>query len=122
VNEALWIAQGLLALVFVASGGMKLVMSKQRMIASGQTGVRDYSLGAIRAIAACELAAVLGLVLPGLLGRFLVLTPLAAAGLAVVMIGAAVAHTELGEPRNVAVNAVLFLICVAVAAGRFTGL
>jgi hypothetical protein len=122
VNDALWIAQGLLALLFAASGGMKLVMSKQRMIASGQTGVRDYSIRAIRAIAVCELAAVVGLILPGLLGRFLVLTPLAAVGLAVVMIGAAVAHTKLGEPRNVAVNAVLFLICIAVAASRFTGL
>jgi hypothetical protein len=37
-------------------------------------------------------------------------------------IGAAVAHTTLGEPRNVAVNAVLFLICIAVATGRLTGL
>lgn len=122
MNAALWIAQGLLALVFAASGAMKAVMSKERMIASGQTGVLDYSLGAIRTIAACELAAVVGLILPGLWGRFLVLTPVAAVGLAVVMVGAAVAHTKLGEPRNVAVNAVLFLICVAVAAGRFTGL
>jgi len=59
---------------------------------------------------------------PGLAGRALVLTPLAAVGLAGVMVGAAVAHTRLREPRNVAVNAVLFVICVGVAAGRFAGL
>jgi hypothetical protein len=60
---------GVLAAVFTASGAMKLVMSKERMIAAGQTGVRDYSLPAIRMIALCELAAVVGLVAPGLIGR-----------------------------------------------------
>ncbi len=50
------------------------------------------------------------------------LTPLAAVGLAVVMVGAAVAHTRLREPRNVAVNAVLFVLCLPVAAGRFAEL
>jgi hypothetical protein len=84
--------------------------------------VRDYSPPAIRTIAACELAGVAGLILPGLLGRALVLTPLAAIGLALVMIGAAVAHTRLSEPRNVAVNAVLLAICVFVAVGRLRGL
>ena len=66
--------------------------------------------------------AAVGLIVPGLAGRALVLTPLAAVGLAGVMVGAAVAHTKLREPRNVAVNAVLFVICVGVAAGRFAGL
>ena len=122
VDTALWVAQGVLAAVFAASGGLKAVMSKERLLASGQTGVRDYSLPAIRAIAACELAAAVGLIVPGLAGRALVLTPLAAVGLAGVMVGAAVAHTKLREPRNVAVNAVLFVICVGVAAGRFAGL
>lgn len=122
MNVALWVGQGVLAAVFAVSGAMKMVLSKERMIATGQTGVRDYSLPAIRMIAACELAAVLGLILPGLLDRGLVFTPLAAVGLAIVMVGAAIAHTRLHEPRNVAINAVLFVICLAVAAGRFASL
>jgi DoxX-like family len=122
MNVALWVVQGALAAVFAVSGAAKAVLSKERMLATGQTGVRDYSLPAIRMIAACELAAVLGLILPGLLGRGLALTPLAAVGLAIVMIGAAVAHTRLHEPRNVAVNAILFAMCLFVAAVRFTEL
>jgi hypothetical protein len=122
MDVALWVGQGILAAVFAASGAMKAVLSKERMIATGQTGVVDYSLPAIRLIATCELAAVPALILPGVLGRALVLTPLAAIGLAVVMIGAAIAHTKLHEPKNVAVNAVLFTICLAVAAGRLAGL
>jgi hypothetical protein len=122
VSVVLWIGQGLLAVVFAVSGGLKTMQSKERMLATGQTGVRDYPLGAIRVIALCELTAVIGLILPGIVGRGLVLTPLAAVGLAVVMAGAAVAHTRLREPRNVAVNAILFAICVLVAIGRFTGL
>lgn len=58
----------------------------------------------------------------GLVGRAQVLTPLAALGLALVMIGAAVAHTRLHEPRSVAVNTVLFAICLWVAIGRLHGL
>lgn len=122
MNVALWVGQGILAAVFAVSGGMKLVMSKDRMIASGQTGVVEYPLPAIRLIAASELAAVFALILPGVLGRAPLLVPLAAMGLAVVMIGAAVAHTKLHEPKNIAVNVVLFAICIAVAAGRLAGL
>jgi hypothetical protein len=122
MNAALWAGQIVLAVVFTFSGALKLVMSKERMLATGQTGVRDYSLPAIRMIAACELAGAAGLILPELIGRAFVLTPLAAIGLALVMIGAAVAHTRLSEPRNVAVNAVLFAICVFVAVGRLRGL
>ncbi len=122
MDVALWVGQAILAVVFAASGAMKAVLSKERMIATGQTGVVDYSLPAIRLIAACELAAVPALILPGLLGRALLLTPLAAIGLAVVMIGAAVAHAKLHEPKNITVNAVLFTICLAVAAGRLAGL
>ncbi len=122
MNVALWVGQGVLALVFMASGGAKSVLPKDRLMASGQTGVRDYSPGAIRVIAGCELAAVVGLTVPWAMGMARVLTPLAALGLAAVMIGAARAHTRLRELRNVAINAVLFAVCVWVAAARFRDL
>ena len=47
------------------------------------------------------------------------LTPLAAVGLAVVMVGAISSHVKLHEPRNIALTSVLLLVCVFVAAGRF---
>lgn len=122
VNVVLWIAQGLLAMVFAASGALKSTMGKERLLATGQTGVAFLSQPGIRVVAAGELLAVVGLILPWWTGTAPVLTPLAAVGLAIVMIGAAISHAKLGEPRNVAINALLFGVCVFVAAGRFADL
>ena len=76
----------------------------------------------VRFTAACELLAVPGLLLPWLTGIAPALTPLSAVGLSLVMIGAASSHTRLHEPRNVAANALLFGLALAVAIGRFATL
>jgi hypothetical protein len=83
-NRMLWIVQLLLALLFLFAGGAKLVlpvqgMTKQMPMLSG---------GFLRFVGVCELLGGLGLILPGLLGIRAGLTPLAAAGLAVIMTGA----------------------------------
>lgn len=122
MNIALWIAQGLLAATFLSSGTAKSTMTKQRMIDTRQTGVAPFPLGAIRVIAALELIAAVGLVLPQATGVAPVLTPLAAIGLAAVMVGAAASHWSLGEYKQVvSVNLVLFLIALFVALGRLSG-
>jgi len=118
MNIALWICQGLLAAVFASSGLAKSVLSKKRMIETGQTGVRDYPLPFIRFIAASELLGAVGLIAPCATRIAPVLTPLAAAGLGVVMIGAARAHARLREPRSVAANISLLSLCAFVAIGR----
>jgi uncharacterized membrane protein YphA (DoxX/SURF4 family) len=122
VDTALWIGQWALAAIFLGSGTAKLTMSKKRLIDTGQTGVVFFPLPAIRGIASLELLGAIGVVLPWLTGIAPVLTPLAASGLAIVMVGAAVSHTKLREPRNVAINAVIFAVCVFVAVGRFADL
>lgn len=114
----LWVCQGVLAAVFVASGALKSSMSKERMLASGQTGVAEFPLPVIRVLAGSELLAAAGLILPWALGVARVLTPVAAGWLAIVMVGAGVAHSRLREPRAVAVNAVLFALCTVVVLGR----
>jgi len=119
MSIALWICQGLLAAVFFASGSLKMTQSKERLVASGQTGVQAYSLPFIRFIAFCELAGAVGLVLPRATSIWPVLTPIAAACLGVIMIGAARAHARLHEPKNVATNFVLLALCLYVAIGRF---
>lgn len=118
MNIALWAAQLILAAAFGASGTAKLTMTRERMLATGQTGVAMFPMQAVHFTAVMELLAVVGLVAPGLIGVGQVLTPLAAAGLCAVMIGAAWAHTRLHEPRSVALNTVLFGLAAFVMLGR----
>lgn len=118
MNVALWFGQVLLAGVFAASGSAKLVQSKDKLIASGQTGVAPFPLPVIRLTATCELLAAAGLLLPWATSVVPVLTPLAALGLCVIMIGAAISHASLHEPRNVAVNFVILATALAVGIGR----
>ncbi|MFD9357217.1 DoxX family protein [Streptomyces sp. NPDC060031] len=120
MNIALWIAQGLLAAVFLGSGFLKSTQTKEAMIATGQTGVAPFSLPVIRVVAALEIVAALGLIAPQLTGIAPLLTPLAAVGLVAVMIGAAAAHWSLREYKQVfGTNMLLLLICLFVAFGRF---
>jgi uncharacterized membrane protein YphA (DoxX/SURF4 family) len=120
MNIATWIAQIALALVFAFSGIYKGTQPKADVVASGQTGVRWYSQGFIRFIAIAELFGVAGLILPRLLGIAPGLTRLAALGLAIIMVGAAVSHARLAAQRprewlNVGTNALLFATCLFVA-------
>ena len=121
MNVALWSGQGVLAALFALSGALKSAQSKERMLATGQTGVRDVPLPAIRLVAACELLAVIGLLVPQATGIVPVLTPLAGRGRAVILGGAGAAHARLREPPTGGANAVILLVCLAVAVGRFTG-
>ncbi len=75
----------------------------------------------VRFTASMEMLAAVGLVLPWATGIAPVLTPLAALGLCLVMMGAARAHARLGEGRSIAVNVLLFALCLAVAVGRLAG-
>ena len=83
MNVALWIVQGLLAALFVFSGGLKLVLPIEKM--TDPVALPGLFL---RFIGVCELLGGIGLILPSLLRIRPGLTPLAAAGLIVIMIGA----------------------------------
>ena len=122
MNIALWIAQILLAVVFAGSGSLKISWSKQKLVESGQTGVVFFPLWAIRVIAALELLGTIGVLVPWATGMARLLTPLAATGFALLMVGAGISHSKLREPRNVAINTLLFAISVFVAWGRFADL
>ncbi|GAA4509366.1 hypothetical protein GCM10023191_070490 [Actinoallomurus oryzae] len=65
------------------------------------------------------LTAVLGLLLPGALDLATVLTPLAALGLAVIMVLAAVFHARRREPLGVVLTLALPAMAAIVAWGRF---
>lgn len=130
MNIALWTAQILLAILFLYSGSAKAFMSKERLIASGQTGVAPFPIPVLRLTAACELLAVLGLILPQATCIAPKLTAVAAVGLMVVMVGAIASHSSLlradraagrgsAEARNIVLNLVVMALCGFVAVGRF---
>jgi len=118
VNIALWIAQALLALAFLGAGGMKLSQPKEKLEAT-MGWVADFSQPAVRLIGAAEVLGALGLILPAATGIATVLTPLAATGLAIVMVGAAVTHARRSESQMIMANVVLLAIAAFVAWGRF---
>jgi hypothetical protein len=122
MNLTLWIFQAVLAVVFAGSGLSKGTMSRERLLATGQTGIALFPMPVVRMTAAAELLAAAGLLLPWGTGTARVLTPVAAIGLCVVMVGAAYSHTRLREPRNVAANALLFGLALTVAVGRLAQL
>lgn len=119
MNVTLWIIAAVLALAFLAAGGMKLAQPKEKLAASGMGWTHDFSAGTIKAIGMLEVLAALGLILPAVLGIAPVLVPLAALGLVLIMIGAAITHARRQEPQMVIVNAVLLVLAAAVAWGRF---
>ena len=85
MTYALWIVQGLLALLFLFTGGIKLVLPLE--VLTEQTPLPGWF---VRFLGAAEVLGATGLILPGLLGIRPVLTPLAASGLVIIMIGATV--------------------------------
>ncbi|MEV4363668.1 DoxX family protein [Nonomuraea sp. NPDC049625] len=119
MNVVLWIIAGLLALAFLGAGLMKLSQPKEKLATSGLAWTEDFSAGAVKGIGALEVLAGIGLILPAALGIVPVLTPLAAAGLVIVMIGAAVVHVRRKEYQGIVINAVLLLLAAVVAWGRF---
>jgi hypothetical protein len=81
--------------------------------------VEDFSAGTVKLIGVVELLAALGLILPAATGIATVLTPLAASGLAVVMVLATITHLRRKEPKVIPVNLVLLVVAVVIAWGRF---
>ncbi|MGO4596258.1 DoxX family protein [Terrabacter sp. 2RAF25] len=119
MNVVLWIIAGLLAAAFAAAGGMKLTQPKQKLAASGLAWVEDFSPGAVKTIGALELLAAVGLVVPALVGVAPVLVPLAATGLAAMMVGAAITHARRKESQMIGINVALLVLALVVAVARF---
>lgn len=119
MNIVLWILQVLLALLFLFAGGTKLVMSAEALTQPTTPNQVMLPVAFLRFIGVCEFLGGLGLVLPGLLKTRQYLTPLAALGLAIIMIGAVV-FTVVGGAIPVAlVNLVIVLLLLFIAYARW---
>lgn len=118
MNVFLWIVQGVLAAMFAMSGVMKSTQSREQLIPK-LPWVSDVSTPVLRLIGAAELAGALGLILPGAFDIATVLTPLAATGLAAIMVLAMGLHARRKEPGAIAFNTVLAILAAVVIWGRF---
>src|SRR5262249_37204447 len=119
VNVVLWIIAGLLAAVFLAAGVTHAIRPKEKLATSGMGWVGSFSAGTVKLIGTLEILAAVGLILPALLHIAPVLVPLAALGLVLLMVGAAVTHARRRETQSIVVNMVLLLLAAVVVWGRF---
>ncbi len=120
MNIALWIIAGLLAVVFLASGALKLILPKEKIAATSAGGwAEDFSAGSIKAIGILEVLAAVGLILPAALDITPVLVPLAAVGLVLVMVGAMITHRRRHETTAMVANLAYLALAGFLAWGRF---
>jgi len=118
MNVILWVLQSIMAIIFMFSGLNKSILSEQKLIAKGQTGVVGLPPPLIRFIGISEILGAIGIILPLLLNILPILTVIAAICFAIIMIPASIIHYKLEEPKNVLTNCVIFLLCLLIAYGR----
>jgi uncharacterized membrane protein YphA (DoxX/SURF4 family) len=115
MNLALWIVQGLLALLFLFAGGVKLVVPMDQL-----TKQMPQLPGLfLRFVGVCEVLGAVGLILPRLLRIRPGLTPLAAIGLIGIMIGATVVTAASLGIAQALTPAIVGLLAAFVAYGRW---
>jgi uncharacterized membrane protein YphA (DoxX/SURF4 family) len=120
MNIVLWVLAALLAFVFLGAGAMKLTQSKDKLAANpNMAWTEQFSAGTIKLIGLLEVLAAIGLILPAVLGIASALVPLAAVGLVLLMIGAALTHARRKENQAAVINVVLLVLAAALAVGRF---
>jgi uncharacterized membrane protein YphA (DoxX/SURF4 family) len=117
MKYALWVLQVLLALLFIFAGVVKLILPGEEMISQMPFPV---PVALLRFVAVCELAGDAGLILPGLFRIHPELTPLAAAGLVFIMIGATVITVLGGMVLGALFPFVVGVLCAYVAYARWT--
>jgi uncharacterized membrane protein YphA (DoxX/SURF4 family) len=119
METALWILQGLLAAIFLVTGMTKLTQPRLKMAAGPMRWAADVTDAQFRAIGLVEVAGALGLILPAALGIAPLLTPLAAVGLVLTMVGAIRTHVRYAETDRLAVPIVVLALALIVAVGGF---
>jgi uncharacterized membrane protein YphA (DoxX/SURF4 family) len=116
MNIVLWVVQILLALAFLLAGGMKVSQSAEKL---RKSMAWTTSVGTVRLVGILEVLGALGLILPAVTHILPWLTPVAAIGLVLTMIGAAIVHIRLKEFSRLGVPLILFLLALFIVYGRF---
>jgi hypothetical protein len=116
MDVALWIAQGLVAFAMLGAGGLKLITPRVKL-AEKFKWAASWTDTNVKLLGLPEVFGAVGLTVPLLAGLLPILTPVAAVCLLILMAGAVKTHLDLKEPPIT--PAVLALLCLFVALGRF---
>jgi uncharacterized membrane protein YphA (DoxX/SURF4 family) len=119
METALWIVQALLAAIFLVTGTTKLTQPRLKLAAGPMRWAADVTDGQFRTIGLLEVLGAIGLILPAAVGIAPLLTPLAAVGLVLTMVGAIHVHVRQGEASRLAVPIVVLAMAVFVAVEGF---
>jgi hypothetical protein len=115
MNILLWIAQALLAAIVVAAGASKLFLPRARL-AEKMSWTNDAPVALVKLLGLAELLGAVGLILPRLTGIAPILTPIAAGGLSLILLGALA--TKVRHRDSPALPGVAMLLAVLIAVGR----
>jgi hypothetical protein len=120
MNLVLWILTGVLATALLVST-VKAFVPREKIAATGPAAewILDFSPAALRAIAALEFLAAIGLILPGALGIAPNLVPVTATCVALLFVGAITVRLRRGERKTVVADLVYLAIAVFIAVARF---
>jgi uncharacterized membrane protein YphA (DoxX/SURF4 family) len=119
MDTALWIVQALLAAIFLGTGIIKLTQPRLKMAAGPMRWAADVTDTQFRAIGLVEVLGAIGLIVPTAFGVASLLTPLAAVGLVLTMVGAIRTHVRYAESDRLAVPIVVLALALFVAVAGF---
>ena len=118
MNTVIWIIQGLMGALFLMAGAVKVTQAKTTLKEKLGGWVDDFSALALKGIGALEILGAIALILPMLLNKYPFLTPLAAMGLILTMIGAGIVHLRRKEIKEMIMNIVIAALLTAILLGR----
>lgn len=121
MDLVLWIPAAILAAVFLMSGVTKTSTPYEKYVTRRDAQwAEEFSPGAVRAIGIVEILGAIGLVVPQATGLYPILTPIAAIGLALLLVLALIVLLRRGElAKFLPITGTLLILCLAVAIGRF---
>jgi uncharacterized membrane protein YphA (DoxX/SURF4 family) len=117
-NIGLWVAQGLLAVLYVGAGFTKLTTPIATLATMNMTWAPDLPELFVRFVGFMEILGGIGLLLPALTRILPLLSPLAGVGVSIVQVGAIVLHASRGEFAMLPFNAVLLALSLFIVWGR----
>ncbi len=117
MNTTIWIIQSVLAALFILHG--IAMFNPPATVQESVVKKMGFSLGFFKIIGTLEVLGGLGLILPSWTRVMPVLTPLAALGLVVIMLGAVVSHARQAEGKQTVATSVVTLLAIFIAVGRF---